>query len=249
MLNAVALDSSGGLVAAPNYDGGICIWNTLDGLQVTTLTGHLRIVSNLAFSNNKYLLASGSNDYTVCLWNLEQGNKAIWSREFDYTTECITISPDSTLLALATKYVDIILLDIATGATTKVLKGHSATVRSVAFTSESQTLASSSADGTVRLWNIESGLEVRQFNSKSKADFNCVAVSPDGKYIAAGDWDGRLYLWQINDTKPSPFMKIRSHTKLISSIAFSPDGKWLVSSSWDKTICVTNFNEFTRIHE
>lgn len=246
MINAVAFDFCSELFAAPNCDGGICIWDSRDGLQVRTLNGHLRVVSDLAFNNSKRLLASASHDYNVCLWDLEQGNDAIWSREFDNTAECITFSPDSTLLALATKSVDIFLLDTATGATTKVFKGHRATVRGVAFTPDGQTLASSSADQTVRLWDVKTGREVHQLSCKSKTDFTCVAISPDGKYIAAGDCKGRLYLWRINDTQLTPFMTIKGHTGIINSVAFSEDEKWLASASNDREICLYSLAEITK---
>lgn len=249
MLNAVAFDADGGLVAAADNDGSIWLWNTHDGAAAAVLTGHLRSVNRITFSRDKYLLASCSRDYTVCLWDIEQGKQPIWSREFDYMAECIVISPDCKLAALATKGVDILLLDITAGATVRELQGHSVTVRGVAFTPDGSTLVSVSGDGTIRLWDVESGKQTRllclnkpatQPDDEEEAVFNpsCVTVSPDGQYIAVGDFDERIYLWRVNAPESTPFMQLHGHAGTVSSVAFSPDGKWLASSSLDKTICL-----------
>lgn len=253
MLNAVAFDAAGGLVAAADNDGSIWLWNAHDGVAAAVLTGHLRSVNRITFSRDKYLLASCSRDYTVCLWDLELGQQPIWSREFDCMAECVAISPNNKLAALATKGVDILLLDIATGATVRVLQGHSVTVRGVAFTPDGSTLVSASGDGTVRMWNVDSGHQIRLLgiskpatqaddDSKEEAGFkpSCVTISPDGQCIAVGGFDERVYLWRVNGLEPTPFMQLHDHAAVVSGVAFSPDGKWLASSSWDHTICLWN---------
>lgn len=251
VLNSAAFDADGGLVAAADNDGNIWIWNARDGVEAAVLTGHLRSVNCITFSRDNYLLASCSRDYTVCLWDLEQGQQPIWSREFDHMAECVAISPDSKLAALATKGVDILLLDIASGETVRVLQGHSVTVRGVAFTPDGSTLVSASGDGTVRLWDIDSGRQTRIFNisrpavqadddSQEETGFklSCVAVSPDGLCIAAGDFDDKVHVWRMNGPESTPFMQLHGHAGMVSSVAFSSDGKWLASSSWDHTICL-----------
>jgi WD40 repeat protein len=55
------------------------------------------------------------------------------------------------------------------------------------------------------------------------------AFSPDGKWVATGDWEGKLTLW---DSVGSPSKTWRGHTSGVFSVAFSPDGKRIVSGSW-----------------
>lgn len=251
MIHGVAFDAAGGLIAAANSDGTICLLNSLDGSEIATLRGHLRSVNRITFGRDNYLLASCGRDYSVCLWDLEQGQNPLWCKEFEYLAECVAISPDGNLVALATKGVDIQLLDITSGETVRVLKGHSVTVRGVAFTTDGGTLVSASGDGTVRLWNVNSGQQTRLLNidkpavqldegseEDNVAKLSCVAVSPDGQYIAAGDFDERIYIWLVAGNDSQPFVELHGHAGVISSVAFSPDGKWMASSSWDQTICL-----------
>jgi WD40 repeat protein len=55
---------------------------------------------------------------------------------------------------------------------------------------------SASFDGTVRLWNVETGAELRRFNRQGEQLVD-VAVSPDGKWVAVGSMKGTLRLWRL----------------------------------------------------
>ncbi|MDJ0594036.1 MAG: WD40 repeat domain-containing protein [Pleurocapsa sp. MO_226.B13] len=68
-----------------------------------------------------------------------------------------------------------------------------------------------------------------------KLAFSSIAFSPDGTKLAAGDWDGNIYLWNPEQSY-SEFKLLTGHEEGINAIAFSPDGKWLVSGSLDKTV-------------
>lgn len=62
----------------------------------------------------------------------------------------------------------------------------------------------------------------------------CVAFSPDGKLLAAGDSNGEIRLWQVADGQP--ILTLRGHTDWVWSVAWSPDGQTLASGSEDQTV-------------
>jgi len=67
-------------------------------------------------------------------------------------------------------------------------------VNAVAFSPDGQTLASGSNDYTVKLWDVNSGRELRSLEGHSRS-VNAVAFSPDGRTLASGSADGQVRLW------------------------------------------------------
>jgi len=82
------------------------------------------------------------------------------------------------------------------GKELKTLKGHSRYVNSVSFSPDGKTIASASADNTVKLWNLE-GKELKTLKGHSRY-VNSVSFSPDGKTIASASWDTTVKLWNFD---------------------------------------------------
>jgi len=110
---------------------------------------------------------------------------------------------------------------------------HTGSVKTVAFCPDGKTLASSSRDKTIRLWDVASGKEIRTLTGHSRG-VNSVAFCPDGKTLASGSRDNTIRLWDVLSGKE--IRTLTGHSNEVQSVAFCPDGKILASGSWDKTI-------------
>ncbi|MBD2415501.1 caspase family protein, partial [Nostoc calcicola FACHB-3891] len=117
------------------------------------------------------------------------------------------------------------------------LEGHSNFVYSVAFSPDGKTIASASADNTVKLWNAATGKEIITLKGHSNYVYS-VAFSPDGKTIASAGADNTVKLW--NAATGKEIITLKGHSNWVNSVAFSPDGKTIASASADNTVKLWN---------
>ena len=112
---------------------------------------------------------------------------------------------------------------------------HTDHVNSVAFHPDGHILASTSYDGTIRLWDLNTGLEILKTLKGSS-----VAFHPDGHTFAISSWDYTIRLW--NTSTGELINTLAGHTNWVNSVAFHTDGHTIASASYDETIRLWNAN-------
>ncbi|GLA13524.1 hypothetical protein AnigIFM62618_010513 [Aspergillus niger] len=125
--------------------------------EMQTLEGHSRSVYSVAFSGNGQLLASGSRDKTIKLWDVATGALKHTLEGHSDWVHSVAFSGNGQLLVSGSRDKTIKLWDAATGALKHTLEGHSGWVCSVAFSGNGQLLASGSRDKTIKLWDAATG--------------------------------------------------------------------------------------------
>ena len=117
------------------------------------------------------------------------------------------------------------------------LEGHDNLVISVNFSPDGKTLVSGSWDKTIKLWNVETGKEIRTLKGHDEL-VRSVNFSPDGKTLVSGSLDKTIKLWNVETGEE--IRTLKGHDSGFNSVNFSPDGKTLVSGSNDSTIKLWN---------
>jgi WD40 repeat protein/serine/threonine protein kinase len=140
-------------------------------------------------------------------------------------------SQNNSLLATWSWDNIIYIWDLKTQSLRTSLRGHRNAVRSVSFSPDLTRVASSSSDGTVRLWLIDGGNGIRDF---PVPEAGALAYSPNASYIAAGTESGVVLLLNVQDQNSPSYLS--RHIGPISSVAFSPDSKQLVTAGVDDPV-------------
>jgi WD40 repeat protein len=143
------------------------------------------------------------------------------------------------------------LLSIAADPYAARLTGHKTGLTMVAFSRDGHTLASASADTTVRLWDISDLRHPHLLSTLTghTKEVWSVAFSPDGHTLASASLDRTVRLWDISDLRhPHLLSTLTGHTKEVWSVAFSPDGHTLASASLDRTVRLWDISDLRYPH-
>jgi WD40 repeat protein/transcriptional regulator with XRE-family HTH domain len=112
------------------------------------------------------------------------------------------------------------------------LQAHTDTVKSLVFSPDERTLATSSWDGAIKLWDLESGTLL--WTIWQTYNIYCIAFSPDGQVLASGGDDATVRLW---DAKSGAHQQtLTGHTGPVFALAWSPTGGILASGGFDTQI-------------
>ena len=198
-----------------------------------TLEGHSGFVSSVSFSPDGKVLASGSWDHTIKLWDVDSRREIATLKGHSDKVYSVSFSPDGQVLASGSRDHTIKLWDVDSRRLIATLKGHSNSVLSVSFSPDGKVLASGSFDDTIKLWDVDSRREIATLKGHRAAVWP-VSFSPDGQVLASGSFDKTIKLWDVDSRREIATLKGNRDT--VSSVSFSPDGQVLASGSYDKTI-------------
>ncbi len=147
------------------------------------------------------------------------------------TASSIGFSPDGTLLAVAYGNAAEIV-DVTSERTIRKLSGHTGEVRAVAFSPDGALVATASADGTARVWDVAAGTARVTLQGHDSGVLG-VVFSPDGALVATGSQDGTARVWDV--AAGTARVTLQGHGDWVRGVAFSPDGALVATASDDGT--------------
>ncbi|KZV84351.1 WD40 repeat-like protein [Exidia glandulosa HHB12029] len=248
-VTGVTFSHDGQLVLSGACDCMLRVWN-LAAIHEERNTRSNQVQS-IAFSPDGRLVAArfgGSPE--VQFWSCETGDPVaerererdsswnpddvwrVWNHSADRKYAAVQHDAD---------YSSIQLIDVeARRNVAHPLRGHRDTVHAFAFSPNGHTLASGSADTTIRLWDITDAGDPKPSGDVLKGHTNAVialAFFSDGRRLLSGSWDSTMRIWDVESCQQLgvPF---QAHPTGVTCIAISPAGDYIVSGGYDTTVRV-----------
>lgn len=210
-------------------NGVVGVWD-MESTYLQTFKGHKKPVLSVVFSPNNQLLASGSSDGTIKVWDIISGACLQTLEGHKKSINSVIFCPNGHRLTSGSSDSTIRVWDIDSGVCLQTLEDHESVVKSVVFSPDGQQLASGSGDGTVRVWDIESGTCLRTFKGHNFS-INSVAFSLNGQQLASNSNDTTVRIWDVKSD--DHLQSQEGHEDYVSSVIFSPNGQLLASDSYD----------------
>ncbi|XP_074574086.1 periodic tryptophan protein 2 [Curcuma longa] len=256
-VNCVAYSPDSQMIATGADDNKVKVWTVSSGFCFITFAEHSNAVTALHFMANNHTLLSASLDGTVRAWDLfRYRNFRTFTTPSPRQFVSLSSDPSGEVICAGTlDSFEIFVWYMKTGRLLDVLGGHEGPVHGLMFSPTSASLASSSWDKTVRIWDVFDGKGTVETFPHTH-DVLTVVYRPDGKQLACSTLDGQIHFWD-------PFEGVLMHTidgrrdiaggrlmtdrrsaanstsgKYFTTICYSADGSYIFAGGNSKYICL-----------
>lgn len=216
---------------------------------------HRGSVFCLAWSPDDKVLASGSNDKTIKVMKIHEGNESMESEDIKLLVghtvrDLAFVSKDSRqLLSAGGGDKEVRLWDLSRGESATPIfsmTGHTGNVMTVVYNGDhdEQMALTAGEDGQVFFWDLRQGKAVKQFIMPEQRPIVGLAYDKSSTMFFCGHSDGSITSWDSSSSKMLHDEKLFGDE--CRSISLSPDGAWLLAGSYDSTFLITNMNDYMK---
>jgi WD40 repeat protein len=239
VVHALAFSADGRWLASGSGDNTVRIWDRAGWKPIQTLSGHHDDVYAVAFSPDSKRLVSGSHDKTLRLWDRASGRllKEIIGHQGEVKT--VAFSPDDRYIASGGEDRIVKLWNGHSGALIRDLAAQGSLVSRLVFSPDSRVLltAGGEGDNVCHVFEVPSGREVTHFSRHANTVAGA-AFSADGKTVATGDFESKIFLW--NPANAAVLHKLAGNGSQTWAVGYGRDGK---SIAFGTTLRLTNWND------
>lgn len=215
--------------------------------QVGFFSGHTDFVYQVAVSPDGELIASAAKDGTVRVWDVRNQRELGTLQGHVGEVYDVAFSPSGAQIATVGQDAYLRIWNANTlqpeGAP---MKGFSSPLNSVAFSPDGSQAAVISISGTIRIWSLETRSEVTAWQGHNGVGY-AVDWSADGRYIASGGSDQRVYIWNAFDGRLAANLGRMGDDVL--QVRFSADSSLLASASVDGTVTIWDIDRGSALTE
>lgn len=188
--------------------------------------------SVLCLQYDDEILVTGSSDFSCLVWSVRENYRPMF-RLTGHHAGVLDVCIDKQRIVTCSKDTTIKVWDRVTGRPIRTLIGHRGPVNAVQV--RGNLLASASGDGMSKLWRLEDGVCIKEFQSKDRG-LACVEFSENGRTIFAGGNDHVIY--EYDTVTGGRIRELKGHRDLVRSLHLDSANSRIISGSYDHSIKV-----------
>jgi WD40 repeat protein len=244
-VNSICFTSNFEFFVSASQDETLFIWDADTGKKLQVLEGHVGEVWCVAISPDDLTIVSGGYDCNVMVWDLPTAKLRMTLKGHESSVVSVAITPRTGEKIASGSWDKTVriwsLVGVDAGTLLFTLKGHADWVRSVIFIpcAAGQQLISGSDDGSIRVWNVDDGVNVGTIDVRNMVFSLAVNSFGDKVVCCCRDRSVRVYGLKGPHTQQL-IRKMDGHANSVMTVAITPDEQHILSGSSDESIIKWN---------
>jgi F-box and WD-40 domain protein 1/11 len=210
---------------------------TPEGDAIYKVPSDYHEASILCLQYDDKIMVTGSSDHTCIVWDITGDEYVPITRLERHTAGVLDVALDAKYIVSCSKDASIIIWDRTTYRPVRTLQGHRGPVNAVQL--RGNLLVSASGDGIAKLWNLDSGVCIKEFPSQDRG-LAAVEFSDDARYVLAGGNDHVVY--KFDALTGALLHTSAKHGGLVRSLFLDAVNGRVVSGSYDQSIRIADYH-------
>ncbi|EDV28934.1 uncharacterized protein TRIADDRAFT_52303 [Trichoplax adhaerens] len=227
-------------LCSASLDGNISVWDLANGHRRHILSLHHRSICQCTVDRNEKFIASASLDGNVIIWKVNDGSSfGKFSVKSNRPFNCVSFHPEAPLIVAGNWDTNIYTWDVNTKEQKQVLRGHTASIRDVAFCNGGNFVISADISGQVMIFSLAHGTNVGSLHGHF-FPINKIAVSSNPHVLATASDDHKVKLWR--NTLGRALFSSHFEMQRMTAVKISLSGKFIAVGSSNGDLSIIDRN-------